>query len=368
MKNVGLARKIIAVDFDGTLCEDEFPKIGRAIKETIDRFHREKRNGSRMILYTCRAGDNLQEALDWCSEKGLEFDAVNENLQENIDIYGIDTRKVFAHEYWDDRNIRLPHLSHPDEEASELKSWAQREILLACERERSISDSDNPGDWDYGVACYESAHNTYKTLLEDGHSGLSISLTRQILNRLILGKPLTPIVDSDDIWELCYSHQKAGQDKNETYQCKRMSSLFKHVIIGVNGEETVSYRDIDSVVCVDVRGTTTYASGLVADIIHDLYPVTMPYYPLEEPIRVYCEDFLAFKGGGDYDTKGVYYAILPDGTKVDIDRFLMEDRNGDWVSITKDYYEARRELAEELMWEEVMEAEFNTSSHRKRRL
>lgn len=80
--------------------------------------------------------------------------------------------------------------------------WAKREVELACKRE---NPNKKPGEFDYGCACYESALKALNSLAEDGHSGFSMSITKQILNRLIDGKPLTPIEDTDDVWN--YSHQ-----------------------------------------------------------------------------------------------------------------------------------------------------------------
>lgn len=79
-----------------------------------------------------------------------------------------------------------------------MSDWAEKEVEIACEREKSHSEED--GDCEYGCACYHSALKAYKSLMEDGHSGFSISLTKQILDRLIDRKPLTPIEDTDDIW------------------------------------------------------------------------------------------------------------------------------------------------------------------------
>lgn len=74
-----------------------------------------------------------------------------------------------------------------------LREWAQREVALACKREKP---DRKEGEFDYGCACYESALKAFNSLLEDGHSGMSIGYTKQILNRLIDGKPLTPVEDT----------------------------------------------------------------------------------------------------------------------------------------------------------------------------
>jgi hydroxymethylpyrimidine pyrophosphatase-like HAD family hydrolase len=103
--------KIIACDFDGTLCKNRFPLIGDPNNEVIENIKLEKATGSKIILWTCRTGKDLSEAIEWCKSKhGLIFDAVNENLQENIDLFGGDTRKIFADEYWDDKAVKVGSL------------------------------------------------------------------------------------------------------------------------------------------------------------------------------------------------------------------------------------------------------------------
>lgn len=76
-----------------------------------------------------------------------------------------------------------------------MSEWAKREVEIACKKENS---DRKEGEFDYGCACYESALKAFNSLLEDGHSGYSIGFTKNILNRLIDGQPLTPIEDTDD--------------------------------------------------------------------------------------------------------------------------------------------------------------------------
>lgn len=97
--------KIIAVDFDGTLCENKFPEIGKTRFDVLSRLLHEIRDGAKVILWTCRVGDQLEEAVDWCKNHGIKLDAVNENLPEIIEAFGGDNRKIFANEYWDDRAV-----------------------------------------------------------------------------------------------------------------------------------------------------------------------------------------------------------------------------------------------------------------------
>lgn len=108
--------------------------------------------------------------------------------------------------------------------------WANREVELAC----SKLEKGNDFEKDYLAPCYRSALKAYESLMADNHSGASLELTTSILLRLLGGKPLTPIEDADGIWELLCMH-----DKEEVYQCKRMTSLFK--IVYADG--SVRYRD-----------------------------------------------------------------------------------------------------------------------------
>ena len=96
---------IYAVDFDGTLCTNEFPDIGTPCHTMIDFIKRRRADGDKIILWTCRSDQNLTSAITWCRALGLEFDAVNDNLPENIACYNNNSRKVNADFYIDDRNF-----------------------------------------------------------------------------------------------------------------------------------------------------------------------------------------------------------------------------------------------------------------------
>lgn len=101
-------RKAIAIDFDGCLCDWAWPEIGAAHMNVIQAAIREKENGAALILWTCRVGERLGEAVKFCSDLGLTFDAVNANLPERIAAYQNDCRKVSADEYWDDKAVLMP--------------------------------------------------------------------------------------------------------------------------------------------------------------------------------------------------------------------------------------------------------------------
>lgn len=99
--------KIIAVDFDGTLCYSEWPELGEANKKLIDYLLNEQASGNKLILWTCRAGKALSDAIDWCHNQGLSFDAINDNLPEIIELYGNNSRKITCDIYIDDRNMPI---------------------------------------------------------------------------------------------------------------------------------------------------------------------------------------------------------------------------------------------------------------------
>ncbi|WP_312100223.1 hypothetical protein [Lachnoclostridium sp.] len=96
---------VIAVDFDGTLCVDRYPAIGFENIKLIETLKSLRCNGCKLILWTCRKGIYLDAAIHWCQDFGLEFDSINENLPEHIELYGDDSRKIFADIYIDDRAV-----------------------------------------------------------------------------------------------------------------------------------------------------------------------------------------------------------------------------------------------------------------------
>jgi len=66
-----------------------------------------KAQGHKIILWTSRAGEDLENAVEWCKKQGLVFDAVNEPLPEQIARWGNDTRKIYADYYIDDKNMTI---------------------------------------------------------------------------------------------------------------------------------------------------------------------------------------------------------------------------------------------------------------------
>lgn len=98
-------RKVYAIDFDGTLCEENFPGIGNPNQKMIDYVIDLKKQGNYLILYTMREDGPLNEALEFCKIHGIPFDAVNDNLKWLKEYYGNNSRKVYADYYIDDHSL-----------------------------------------------------------------------------------------------------------------------------------------------------------------------------------------------------------------------------------------------------------------------
>lgn len=95
---------IVAVDFDGTIVEDEYPKIGKPQIFAFETLKKLQEKGYRLILWTYRSGKPLKEAVAFCKENGIEFYAVNKSFpeEEYNEKY---SRKINADLFIDDRNI-----------------------------------------------------------------------------------------------------------------------------------------------------------------------------------------------------------------------------------------------------------------------
>lgn len=209
--------------------------------------------------------------------------------------------------------------------------WARKEVEIACKRE---NPNRKDGEFDYGCACYESALKAYESLCNDGHSGMSFSITRNILIRLMDGNPLTPIEDTEDIW----NEVSFGEEGMKSYQCKRKSALFKDVY----KDGTVKYSDIDRCYSYNIETELTYSSGLVRRIIDEMFPITMPYTP-ERPWKVNCMDFLTYEKNGDFDTYAIF-SIEKENEIISINRYFKCDEGIDngWVEISVSEFEKRK--------------------------
>lgn len=97
--------KIIAVDFDGTIVEHAYPKIGKERLFAFQTLKKLQEDGHRLILWTFRAGEYLDEAVEFCRQNGLEFYAINASFPEEKFAEGEVSRKINADIFIDDRNL-----------------------------------------------------------------------------------------------------------------------------------------------------------------------------------------------------------------------------------------------------------------------
>lgn len=225
--------------------------------------------------------------------------------------------------------------------------WAENEIEIVRNNLKN-SPEEEKGENDYILGCYESALKAFKSLVEDQHSGMSISITKSILIRLIEGRPLNDIQDADEVWNEVDSLNKELKE----YQCSRMSSLFKKVY----PDGSVKYNDIDRAVCVNVDDPRNLFHGYGCRILDEMLPIEMPYSPSSKQYKIYCKEFLYDEDGGDFDTLGVLYAISPEGEQINIGRYFKDVKDEpSWVEIQEDeyfyrmYHQFRRKTISEMI-------------------
>ena len=97
---------VIAVDFDGTIVEHRYPSIGKELPFAIDTLRQLAAEGHRLILWTVREGQYLDDAVEFCRSRGLEFYAVNLDYpEEEPERNNRFTRKLKADLWIDDRNL-----------------------------------------------------------------------------------------------------------------------------------------------------------------------------------------------------------------------------------------------------------------------
>ncbi len=97
---------IIATDFDGTLCLSDYPDILAPNERLLQAVRMMQKMGYEFILWTCRECEDLDDALAWLAEQGIQFGKVNDNAESIIELFGgYNSRKINADEYWDDKAV-----------------------------------------------------------------------------------------------------------------------------------------------------------------------------------------------------------------------------------------------------------------------
>lgn len=210
--------------------------------------------------------------------------------------------------------------------------WAMREVDRACD---ILSEKYNhPG---HDIARYRIALQGFIALCIancDDYCERDIFEIKRILNRLIDRKILSPIKDTKDAWELV---AKCKNGSELVYRCVRMPDLYKKVYSDGN----IMYIDQSRVVCIDKtsKNGSLYTLYLATAIVHKMFPIKMPYYPLDEPIFVMVEDY-------DFAIH-IRYIKVPGEEPLLINRYFRIRKNddtqgdcdlGNWIEIRCDEY------------------------------
>ncbi len=116
---------VIAVDFDGTIVKHRYPKIGEEIPFAIDTLKALQKDGHLIIMWTFRAGERLDEAVQFCRDRGFEFYAINRSYPEEVFEIENSSRKINADLFIDDRNF------------GGLPDWGEIYMKLAKNAEKS---------------------------------------------------------------------------------------------------------------------------------------------------------------------------------------------------------------------------------------
>lgn len=222
-------------------------------------------------------------------------------------------------------------------EESPMIKWAKREVEIVLQQltqRHQITDYDRK--------CYTAALEAFEFLCKQGHSGYSFTETFKILTRLCNRQPLCYINEGD------FEPEGLGIDNcnreingpligKTSYQCLRMSSLFKHVW----EDGKVTYSDHDRILCIDSENiNNTFYWGFAAQFVNQMFPITLPYMPMPgKHYRIYVTSFTT----NSMDVCAINQIVEPSGNIVKVDRYFKftddEEWNGRPVEITQDKYE-----------------------------
>lgn len=212
--------------------------------------------------------------------------------------------------------------------------WAENEINILCKA--ADAQDDGYGSAEYAKECYFAAYDAYLLLMNQGHSGYSIGFTMKVLNQLVDGKPLTPIENTDDMWEPGFDSEEFGY---KSFNCKRYHALYKKVY----NDGRIVYSDVDRWSCYDLGSNVPYTSGVVNTALDEMFPITFPYSP--HTYRVNCETFLLNKSLGDFDHKAILSYVDADGTNVAVNKYYQEFPKG-WEEISYGSYVDHKRVAQ----------------------
>ena len=131
---------MIAVDFDGTIVENEYPKIGKEKPYAVDTLKALSREGHRIILWTSRSGRELEDAVFWCRLHGLFFYAVNSNTPNQPLTSGTEAGSGFRRPGILEMSPKIvPDMFIDDKNFGGLPSWREIYKVISRQEHRSFS-------------------------------------------------------------------------------------------------------------------------------------------------------------------------------------------------------------------------------------
>lgn len=206
----------------------------------------------------------------------------------------------------------------------------------------------DPDEQRYIDNCCKSALNAFESLLEDGHSGLSINITLRILNNLVDGRPLVLLENNKEDW--IYDRTL---DNVRYYTHRYYKSLTKrhHIDTGVD-----EFHDRNRFLCrpsISHDGVSWY-NRFCSDIGHQMFPISFPYEPDVKPYKILVDEYLADRKNGDYDTMAIQSIITPDGQNRIVEQYFKEE-DYEFVPISKSEFEERKKLHDMRIAEETRE-------------
>lgn len=212
-----------------------------------------------------------------------------------------------------------------------LIEWARREVSLIRDIEKRRLEC-----WEFEevAECYDAALEAFESLLQPRPMYLDMATTKNILNRLLNYKPLSPIEDIDDEWEDPLVIRELNGNRQVRYIHKRMESLNKNI----NLDGSIDFVDLSQFQFIPYDNSLTlYPCDFLRKIVSKMYPISMPYTPMDGPITVYVKQFLVDRSKKYFDTMQIVYIVEPDGTKRTINRYFMRGK-GPWFEIDANRY------------------------------
>jgi len=125
---------ILSIDFDGTIVQDKYPGIGKALPGAIQAINELYDDGYCIIINSCRAREREDEMIDWLNRNGVKYCHCNENCCERIVNYRTDCRKISADCIIDDKSLMMLNLEQ-DNGWHNVKHMIRMKFGDSCERE-----------------------------------------------------------------------------------------------------------------------------------------------------------------------------------------------------------------------------------------